>query len=279
MKPVAPAERESKSAPADSLPVIQYWHAEQPPQEIAELRRTFPLHNPWLQPRMFSESSAHAFVAEHLGARQAEAFASLRLPTIQADYFRYCAGYVLGGLCIDADVRCSGDLWPLFGQPRRGRVFAERDTQPDWIERIFAWPYGVGEYRVVMNGGFAFHRAGDPLLGLAIEVATANIEQRVADGPLGVWLGAGPGVFTSVYLLHHLGSIDAFVRYATGTVLEPSAGLFCEIVEDPSRASAAFEGLDMVAVEEVNGGVLEHVGVPRGAGVKHWSRSTDSIFR
>lgn len=260
--------------------VVQYWHSEERPQPIAELLASFPRHNPGLRQLVFGRSSAEAFIAEHYSQRHLDAFRACAHPAGQADYLRYCAGHVFGGLCIEADVRCGGDLRPLLGRLERGFVFGETKRHPEWVERIFAWPYAVGRYRVVMNGAFAFVRPGDPLLGLAIEVATANVENRVSDGPAGAWLTTGPGVFTSIYLLHRLGSMDAFVRYAEGTVLEPAVPLFCEVVGDRSRADLAFEGIEIAAVEEFDHALLEHVGIPRSdGGGNHWSRLEDSIFR
>ena len=239
---------------------------------------SFSSHNPGLRRRLFDQSTAASFIAEHLSARNVEAFAACAAPTGQADYFRYCAAYVEGGLCIDADVRCLGDIGALFDRPR-GIVFGQRDPLPRRIEGLPPWPYRVGPYETLINGIFAFAQPADPFLALAIEVATANIEHRVADGPRGVWLTTGPGVFTSLYLLHGLGSIDAFMRYSVGTIVEPSASLFCEVVESADRVERAFDGLDTAAVEDLHGS-LEHVGIPRsGDGVSHWSQSPGSIFR
>lgn len=266
--------------PIQPLHVIQYWHADQPPEPIVELRATFRRHNPGLQQTLFNESSAHHFIAERFSPREAAAFRACASPTSQADYLRYCAGYALGGLCIDADVRCDGNLSGPLGSRRRGVVFGQTQPLADWIERIFAWPHGVGPYRTLVNGAFAFVQPGAPLLGLAVEVATANIENRVADGPNGVWVTTGPGVFTSLYLLNCLGSIDAFMRYVDGTVLEPSASLFCEVVENPVRIDQALAGVDIAPVEMVGHWSLEHIGVPRSAeGVSHWSNPGVSIFR
>lgn len=240
---------------------------------------TFAGRNPGLRQCLFSEASAAAFIAEQLPARNAAAFAACAQPTSQADYLRYCAAYVKGGLCVDADVRCLGDLRPLIEGPRRGIVFGQRDPLPRRIPGLPPWPYSVGPYETLINGIFVFTKPRDPLLALAIEVATANIENRVADGPKGIWLTTGPGVFTSFYLLHRLGSIDAFLDYAVGTIVEPSAPLFCEVVEDFARVEAAFEGIEMVAVEDLQG-TLEHVGIPRSSRREsHWSRPEGSIFR
>lgn len=262
-----------------TAPVVQYWHAGEPPTAIAELMATFPRFNPGLRQVLFSESTAAAFIAEHFSAREVAAFRACARPTSQADYLRYCAAYVMGGLCIDADVRCLGDVRQLIEGPARGTVFGQREPLPHPLPGFPPWPYSVGPYETLVNGIFAFGQGGDSLLALAIEVATANIENRLADGPVGVWLTTGPGVLTSFYLLHRLGSIDAFLRYSKGTVIEPTAALFCEVVEDFPTVERAMDGLDTAALEDLEGS-LAHVGVPRSAaGTIHWSRPEGSIFR
>jgi hypothetical protein len=259
--------------------VIQYWHNEERPLEVVELMATFTARNPDLRHMVFDFAGAEHFIQQHFSVREVEAFRACALPTMQSDYLRYCAGFVLGGLCIEADARCLGDLGSLFDRSPRGTVFGQRDAPAPWIARIAGWPYTVGPYRTLVNGIFLFAKPGDPLLELAIEIATANIEARVGEGPAGVWLNTGPGVFTSIYLLHELGSFDAFLGYARDTVLAPSAKLFCEVVGDRQRVDRTFEGLDLMPVEEV-GRWAEHVGVPRSApGVSHWSQAAGSIFR
>jgi len=240
---------------------------------------TFPSHNPGLRHVLFDEATADAFIVAHFPTRQVEAFRACASPASQADYLRYCAAFVMGGLCIDADVRCRRALDSLFARSERGTVFGQRDPPAERIARIAGWPHSVGRYRTLVNGVFSFARSGDPLLELAIEVATANIENRLGEGPVGIWVTTGPGVLTAAYILHRLGSIDAFLRYTKGTVLERSAALFCEVVADASRVDSAFEGLDMLAVEET-GAWFEHVGVPRSStGVSHWSSPDGSISR
>jgi hypothetical protein len=267
------------AARADHPLLIQYWHTAEPPEEIVELMAGFDRLNPGLRHLLFDAAEAERFIGEHFSGREVAAFRACALPTSQADYLRYCAAYVLGGLCIDADFRCVGGLDSLFRRSTRGTVFGQRDAPPAWIARLAGWPYTVGPYRTLVNGIFVFARPGDPLLELAIEVTTANIEHRVGEGPVGVWRTTGPGVFTSFYLLHHLGSIDIFLRYSKDTILERSARLFCEVVGDRSRVDRALHGLDMLAVEETIRW-LEHVGIPRASSsVRHWSNAEQSIFR
>lgn len=263
----------------ERMPVIQYWHAEEPPQPIVELMETFKAHIPGARHLLFNEVTAADFIAEHFSSREVAAFRACAEPAGQADYLRYCAGYVLGGLCVDADARCLSDFSQLVSQLDRGIVFGQRDPLPRRVPGLPQWPYQVGPYKTLINTIFAFRQPRDPMLALAIEVATANIEQRVADGPIGVLLTAGPGVFTSLYLLSHLGSMDAFLEYANHSLLRPSAGLFCEVIGDDARVRQALAGVDMAAFEDILGVRIEHVGIPKDMRKEnHWSRA-GSIFR
>jgi len=239
--------------------------------------KSFARLNPGIRHVVFDRSRAQEFIAEHFSAREVEAFRACAMPTSQADYLRYCAAFVMGGLGIDADVRCVGRLDSLFSRSERGTVFGQRDPSPPRIARLAGWSRRIGPYETLINGIFVFARTGDPLLKLAIEYATANIESRVAEGPAGVWLTTGPGIFTSVYLLRELGSVDAYLRHVANTVLEPAAEVFCALID--GRADRILDGLDMLAVEDV-GAWVRHVGVPRSSpGVVHWSRPEGSIFR
>lgn len=264
---------------AAGVPIVQYWHDAEPPQQIVELTGSFDRHNPGMRHVVFDEATAAELIGENFSSRELAAFRACTLPTSQSDYVRYCAGLAMGGVCVDADVRCLASLDSLLARSPRGTVFGRRDAPSPEIARLAGWPYTVGPYRTLINGAFAFSRPGDPLLELAVEVATANIERRVGDGPLGVWQTTGPGIFTCAYLLHRLGSFDAFLRYAKGTIVESSAPLFCEVVGDMSRVERALAGLDMLDEPEA-APWMEHVGIPRSApGVRHWSSSQRSIFR
>src|SRR5690348_1645791 len=88
------------------LPIIQYWHSEQVPEQIAELTATFRDLNPALPHLVFSEAKAEEFIAEHFEAREVAAFRSCAVPAMQADYFRYCAALALGGIYSDVSFYC-----------------------------------------------------------------------------------------------------------------------------------------------------------------------------
>lgn len=267
----------TRRAPVDPLPIVQYWHSAQPPEDVVDLLASFPRMNPRLPQILFDEQKAEAFIAEHFSARELAAFRACAVVSMRADLFRYCAGYVLGGFVLDADVRCLGELDSLLSRGDRAILFGRRDRLADRLESAFGWPRKVGPFRAVVNGAFVFKNSGDPFLRLAVEVATANVEHRVGKGAEGVWVTTGPGVPTSLYLRQMLGSDDAFTRYAKGTVLESSAGLLCEIV-GASEADLGFDGIEMVPIETV-GRWLKHVGTSGSSpGVSHWSNPPVSIF-
>ena len=257
--------------------LIHYWHDADRPERIAETLAGFKRHNPDLEQLEFDEDSAERFIAAHYGAREVSAFRACAVPAMQADYFRYCAIHTLGGVYADANFRCAGSVRPQIEGSRTGTLFGRQDPVPDWLAAEFRWPYPVGHFRAVVNSMFGFRASGHPLLELAIRVATANTERRVADGPVGVWLTTGPGIFTSAYLLRELGSFDAFLEYAAGSILEPSANLFCETVGDYDTLGPMWRG---VRIEPL--GAMEASGVTWGRKVSatsNWKLVDHSIFR
>lgn len=223
--------------------VIQYWHNPPPPVEVSEAFNSFASHNPGLVHRIFDRGEAITFIAENYSTRELEAFRACAVPAMQADYLRYCAVLVLGGAYIDADFKCLGDISQLAeADGAEGLLFGRADPLPEAAAAALG-PYRVGRYHPVNNSVFAFRQAGHPFLRLALDVATANIENRVVDGAPGVWLTAGPGVFTSMYLAHRLGSLDAFLEYCTGRPLAATAPWFCDVVGDWSKLDMAWAGV------------------------------------
>jgi mannosyltransferase OCH1-like enzyme len=168
-------------------PIIQYWHEEVVPDYIEEAFATFREHNPDLRHLAFSESAADALISENFDSRVAEAFRVCAVPAMQADFFRYCAVHVLGGIYCDADARCvaslrhlvEGDGGVLFEGPERGHA---------------------------RNEIFAFGSPGHPLLRLSVDIATMNVEGRIWDK---VWMATGPWIFRELIGMWRSGSIES----------------------------------------------------------------------
>jgi hypothetical protein len=227
--------------PCSKLSIVQYWHSAELPVDVQEITISFGDLNPEAQHTIFNRSSAESFIAAYFSTREVEAFRACVPGAMQADYFRYCATYVLGGIYADADLKCVANLAPLLDDGV-GALFGRTELDRMWTKAL-GYSYQVGDYYVIGNGFFAVNAPRKRLLQTAIDIATTNIEKRIADGPEGIWLTAGPGVFTSLYLLNELGSIDAFLRFTRGTALAVLAPIVCDIVANADDVTSMFAGM------------------------------------
>jgi hypothetical protein len=225
-------------------PIIQYWHSNPPPEQITELLATFRAKNPGMSHRVVDEFGAESFIADHYGRPEVDAFRACGLPAMQADYLRYCAVLAFGGIYADADYECLRSLRPLVDGCEGGQIFFNHTT------RIL---------QQVVNGFFVFPAPGHPLLRLALEVATANIEMRIAeriwtDGdPVHQAVGftTGPGIFSFLYFLRVLGSFEALIDEWSGRKLEPFALTMRDAVGDYERIVEAFDGVRISPYDEM----------------------------
>lgn len=189
-------------------PIIQYWHSEDVPDEIAERMALVRDHNPDLRHMVFNEETAGAFIETCFSDREVAAFQSCAVPAMQADYFRYCAVYALGGVYCDADSGCSGSLASLLDG--EGELFRKTHEGPASgaaasLNRAIA---GVH----VNNDLFGFSAPGHPLLKLAIDIATSGIESRFCESVPTV---TGPVIFTLLIRMQRLG-VDPFLEQMKG---------------------------------------------------------------
>lgn len=263
-------------APDSGAPLVQYWHARQPPEDVARLVDSVARGNPEMRHLLFNRDSAEAFLAERFSDREAAAFRACAVPAMQADYFRYCAVLALGGAYVDADFGSVAPLRPLLPRGEAAVLFGRPQVPRGWPPDVFGAQPRLGPYRIVANSLFFVGAPGHPLLDLAREVATANVEGRIAED---VAVVTGPGVLTALYLAHHLGSLDAYREYAADGVLAPAAELFCEVVGSPGRVAAAFEGVRILPFEETRA-VVREAGdeLAYKATDVHWLHHRRSIF-
>jgi Glycosyltransferase sugar-binding region containing DXD motif len=216
------------------LPIVQYWHEQDPPAQIAELMRSFARLNPDRPYLLFNARSAERFIGRHFDERESAAFRACGLPAMQADYFRYCALLQLGGVWVDASFSCAGSMSPLLAGPGGGRLFRAYSSDA-----------------LLMNSLMAFTEPRHPFLRLTIDLATELIHIRWEGKVIQV---TGPFVITSIYRLNQLGSWDAFE--AEAALLErreqvPNlaryARLICELIGDYERVEEACEGIRVFA--------------------------------
>lgn len=210
------------------LPIVQYWHSKTVPAEVVELTTTFREHNPEFRHRLFCETEAEKFIASHFSDREVSAFRSCAVPAMQGDYFRYCAILALGGVYSDVGFRCLRPLRDLLGTTDDGLVIRKSRGQ-------------------IINGFFLFKEPGHPLLRLALDVATGQIESRTSEN---VWAVTGPWIFTILDAFNRLESADAVRRAIAERGIATSPEPILRIVEDHALVVAAFDGVRVLSCEK-----------------------------
>jgi hypothetical protein len=220
-----------------ALPLIQYWDDESVPEDVEALFAQIREHNSELEQMIFSRRSAVAFIEEHLGAREVAAFEACAVPAMQADYFRYCAVHVLGGFYCDADCYCAGAISPLL---EADGFLIESMSMPEALN----------------NNLFAFREPGHLLPKLAMDIATAAIENRLSEKVSAV---TGPFVFNLLWRAFKRESLDASLREAGGTAglrgdrksVQRQIEAIHVAVGDDARLASAFEGVRVVAWADI----------------------------
>lgn len=264
--------------PAARPALSQYWDAELVPDYMADLIATFRERNPDLHHRIFSEAQAEGFIGEHFGPRELEAFRACAVPSMQSDYFRYCVVLALGGIYVDADYVCTRPLRPLFDGCQGGEIFLS-PTEHELNGRMT---------RRVWSSLFAFREPGHPFLRMALEIATANVEERICDRvwPVGervveaIWLTVGPGIFTLMRFIRDWGSFEAFREGVAGSPIEPFVDLYCEAIGSYERLVAAFDGVRVSSHERMFTWIASPDSpLPYKDSDTHWHNFSSAIFR
>jgi hypothetical protein len=255
----------------------QYWDADEPPHFVSRLTDTFRRRNPDFHHQVFSRREASDFIAAQYGPREFAAFRACALPSMQSDYFRYCAVLALGGVYSDVGFECTQRLRPLLDNCEEGVMFSHPRS-----------PLLNGRNaRAVINGFFAFRRPGHPFLRLALDIATANVEARIPERVwpagdhtvLGVILTVGPGVFALMRLLSELGSFDAFITALSGSPAEPFAELYCEATGSFDRVTEAVDGVSFLPHRQMSDWVTQPATpLPYKETEMHWPHTTTAIF-
>lgn len=258
--------------------ITQYWNTEDVPSYLAPLFDSFSAQNPDFAHEVFSESAAEHLIRQSLSARELAAFKSCAIPAMQADYFRYCAVLALGGIYSDADYRCASSLEPLLEQDAAGELFCRPET----------YVLDGQPLHRVLNGFFGFEQPGHPLLRLALDIATANLEERVCERVWGagekvresIWMTVGPGIFTILHYLNVLGSFDRLLRVAADTAAAPFMDLYCEVIGNPVRVASAFQDVRVSPFSDLWLWVAHpEAPLPYKDTSAHWKNATTAIFR
>lgn len=241
-----------------AVPITQYWHTETIPTEVLQLIETFRAHNPNCRHILFNETTAEDFIAAHFSQREIAAFRACAVPAMQADYLRYCALLVHGGVYADADMICLRSLGPLIAQVENAEFFRKRNGN-------------------VPNGFFIVRSPGHELLRFALEVATQNIEERFINH---VWTATGPGIVTVLYHLSQGNLVDLQDRLSTSPGGNRDLARLIEVVriEAGGRIHTILDGVRVSPISK-----LHTYAVARETEYKesptHWLNWPGSIYR
>lgn len=263
-------------------PIVQYWDTPEAPDYVEERIESFRERNPDTRHLLFDERTAGALIAERFGEREAKAFQACAVPTMQSDYFRYCAAHALGGVYVDVGYRCVAPLDTLLEPAAGGKLFR--------VE-----PLGF-----LLSGFFAFRAPAHPLPRLALDVITVNIEHRASEM---VQMTTGPWTLSALALLHEIAreqgrgeslslerlrepfrrrvpamAVTDAARMETERMVEP---LF-EAVGDLDRLREAFANVRIDRYREASAWVAEPDGpLPYKASNRYWARwqARRTIFR
>ncbi|MGC1852028.1 MAG: glycosyltransferase [Solirubrobacterales bacterium] len=257
--------------------IVQYWHDEDIPGEVAELIASFPALNPEMHHLVFSETSAEEFIAEHFTPREVAAFRACAVPAMQADYLRYCAVLAFGGIYVDVDMECVAPLSSLLEIAGDGVLFGMPRLPPMFRTPAYEWRERLGPYRAINNNIFAFSSPGHPLLELALAMATRSIETRSAEN---VALTTGPGIFTSLYLLREAGSLEVYADFVRGGVFEAGVPAFCAMIESRADIERRLQRVRIPSLSDAARWARPPKSKPSYKDAEgHWINVKTSIFR
>ena len=242
------------------MKLFQYWDTDSPPDDVAAWIEGFRAQNPEFKHRLYSRDSASRFIRKHLGQREQKAFDAIAVPSMQSDYFRYCAVETLGGLYLDADYQP--------GQPLSGLI-----AQAPHALMLKWWGHVVGGALMCREPGNAFIRA-------CRELTTDNIENRRFPS---AFTAGGPGVMNAIRLLfepeaHYeiMASYDnPNGRHWQAEELHALARNLVEVTPELRAAYASFTVIHCLAAEKWLG--------TKAPGYKrtptHWTNWSGSIYR
>ena len=158
------------------MKLFQYWDTGEPPEDVAACIRSAVEANPELPHRLFSRTSAAHFIGKHVGGRERDAFLSLEVPAMQADYLRLAVLWAKGGLWNDVD--------NLSVQPFGTLIEAAPGGYISMLDQL------------LQTDLLIVPRPRSPFFRACLELATRHIESRMEGGAYHV---TGPRVLNLIW--------------------------------------------------------------------------------
>ncbi len=167
-------------APA-GLRIVQFWHAPEPPADVAAAMASWPARNPGLEHDVFDADRARVFIADNHGGVLLNAYDRARHPAMQSDLFRLAYLSVHGGVYADADELCVADMRGVFAALQQVQLVA-------WTSHD-TFPY--------LHNNFLAAIPGCAVLRGALEEAVRVLDaSRAAGTRTDIWDATGPGLLT-----------------------------------------------------------------------------------
>ena len=160
-------------------------------EDIWDQSRSFKELNPKHTYLFFNDDEADRFVRRHMPDTVIQAYAAMPMAVLKADFFRYIAVYVLGGVYSDLDTTCLRpiDTW-TDDESHVGMIVGIEAESATW-KRDFARPLQLCQWTFAA-------RPGHPILKRIID-KIANYTSTMANRTMSVavvmdW--TGPGIWT-----------------------------------------------------------------------------------
>jgi hypothetical protein len=161
--------------------IMQYWHAANPPPDVAMAMATWPGKNPGLAHLAFDDAKARAFLAEYCAPEILACYDAAHHPAMQSDIFRLAYLHERGGIYVDADDMCTRDMRRVFA--------ALSDVELVGVQSTELPPY--------VNNAFVAARPGSPIIRGALDEAVRLVAKAIAEGRQpDIWHMTGPGALT-----------------------------------------------------------------------------------
>lgn len=262
--------------------VIQFWHSGRLPADIRAAYADWAIHAADFELLRFDARAAETLLEQHYSPREVDAFRRCALPSMASDYFRYHAIHALGGFYVDAGWRPLASISRLIqtvhDPAKDGFIFV---IPHSLVEDPLIQKLGTLNIDVPLNGFIYAATPGCALLRLASQLATRNVERRVAEKLAYV---------TGIGVLVCLANAD---RYASGAdylaalraaaeadaEFLPALAVFAGFVDEVGfpAVTAAASGMRLAPFRSIRQ-VLQRTDIG-GRRKTHWSQHGGSIYR
>jgi hypothetical protein len=236
-------------APAIPLTVFQTFETADVPPRMAEAAASWTDMNPAFAYRFFDAGDRRALIGAHFDARTLAAYDRIEGGAFRADFWRYCALCVHGGVYADIDQTCLVDLLTLLDD---ADVFVSA--------RAGNLPWGI-------YNGFICAVPRHPFLEAAIARATDEILGAPPGEPFDGYTTTGPGnlgIAANRCLGRRRKAPFAWGRHVRGAL---RYRLLRKVPRSPERPGHLFDGDRLVLWTEYP----EYRDDIAGAGHEHWS--------